>query len=72
MDNLENSIERELLEKFSINVTVEIECEGSDEYTGELIVKRIRLFEISGMTEEKKMVVWEYLKQNYCSEVLIE
>ncbi len=72
MDHLETAIQRELFDKFSINITIEIECEGSEEYTGELIVKRIRLLETSEMTEEKKMVVWEYLKQNYCSEVLIE
>ena len=72
INNLEAIMEREILEKFSINIKVEVECENVEDYTGELNVKRIRLFETSGVTEEKKMVVWEYLKQNYCSEVLIE
>ena len=66
----ESALERELYEKFSLLSEIVLSWSFQED-------KQIRIDEISVRCLEEdgaevKKEVWEYLKNNYCSEVLIE
>lgn len=63
----EQSLETEILDKYALAVDVCLECATED-----LKINKITVKTNKETDEEAKRVMWEYLTQNYCSEVLIE
>ena len=62
----EEALEREICEKFSIQVKIAITVSSTD------TVESIRVTLMQELDEEVRTAVWEYLTKTYCSEVLIE
>jgi len=78
MSYMENALEQEIFEKYAINVCIWLDWTYSTENIWNLYPERkIQINQIyvrteQEMNEEEKNILWEYLTQNYCSEVLIE
>ncbi len=74
----ETALEKELNEKYSISATVYLKWREQEETTALFdIGQEIKILKIIVKTErecgeEVKNAMWEYLTENYCSEVLIE
>ena len=72
IEQTENALEQELYEKFSVVVAVELICSQAVEDSGEIPIEKICVKLETTINEEEEKGMWEYLKKNYCSEVLIE
>ena len=74
----ERALERELSERYGLDTEVTLLCEKQTETVdGKYPSNRIKIKEIRVKlkklsNEEVLKKMWEYLKKNYCSEVLIE
>ncbi len=71
VENAENVLQEELLKKFSVQVIVKIDWEYQSSNDDIKIVK-IYVKTETELDEEAKKNMWDYLRKNYCSEVLIE
>ena len=74
IQNTENALNEELLEKFSLSAQSDIDWrfKGKECDSDEIMITKISVKLQEEGTEDLKNDVWEYLTKNYCSEVLIE
>ncbi len=74
IQNAENALNEELLEKFSLSVQSDIDWRFNEETcdSDEIMITKISVKLQEKGTDKLKDEVWEYLTKNYCSEVLIE
>ncbi len=74
----ETALEKEIFEKYGTETEVclfwqtDKETVGKYYETERIKIDNIRVKCMTKTTEERKKAMWEYLTQNYCSEVLIE
>ncbi|MBQ3221344.1 MAG: hypothetical protein IJB34_05230 [Clostridia bacterium] len=69
--NAESVLREEILSKYSLETAVTLYWSFEDT-SGDIRIDKIRIETQTPITEEKKKEMLDYLKKNYCSEVLIE
>lgn len=71
VENAQKGLQEEILAKFSIGalVTLDWEYQPSND---DIKIEKIYVKTESELDGEAKKQMWEYLRKNYCSEVLIE
>lgn len=67
----EKALERELAEKYGAETEVTLEWSSETEETDGIRITRIRI-RLEDETEEVGQMIADYVKKNYCSEVLLE
>lgn len=74
IQNTQDALEKELLEKFDTQTQItfvwEFENEAID--TDKIHIMQIKIDIQTDIDEKEKEEMWAYVKKNYCSEVLIE
>ena len=68
----EQALEQEILEKYALESEVCLVWGMYGIQTEEIRIQEIRIQLPENADEEVKQSMWEYLTENYCSEVLIE
>jgi hypothetical protein len=68
----ESALEKELYEKFSLLSEILLAWSLQEDGEKQIHIDKISVKFLEERGEEVKKEVWEYLKNNYCSEVLIE
>ncbi len=75
---MEDALEKEIFEKYALQVSIWMDWNYVTESVFDIYpqtkieIKQINVSAEQKMDEEEKNILWEYLTQNYCSEVLIE